>query len=37
VVATQRFNDRLARDPRLISSVFPGGDGIALAVLRPSG
>jgi predicted O-methyltransferase YrrM len=34
VVATQHFNQRLASDPRLISSVFPGGDGIALAVLR---
>jgi len=37
VVATQRFNQSLAQDPRLISSVFPGGDGIALAVLRSSG
>lgn len=37
VQITQRFNQRLAHDPRLISCVFPGGDGIALAVTRPSG
>jgi caffeoyl-CoA O-methyltransferase len=36
VVATQRFNRRLASDPRLIPAMFPGGDGIALAVLRPT-
>lgn len=37
VDATRRFNQRLASDPRLIASVYPGGDGIALAVLRPEG
>src|SRR4030065_480506 len=34
VVAPPRFNQSLAQDPRLISSVFPGGEGIALAVAR---
>ncbi len=37
VMATQRFNQRLIDDPRLLSCVFPGGDGIALAVLPASG
>lgn len=34
VQVTRRFNERLFDDPRLIPCVFPGGDGIALAVLR---
>jgi caffeoyl-CoA O-methyltransferase len=33
-VATRNFNDRLASDDRFISTIFPAGDGIALAVLR---
>lgn len=28
------FNRRMASDPRLISSVFPAGDGTAFAVMR---
>jgi caffeoyl-CoA O-methyltransferase len=34
VVATRLFNERLASDDRFISTVFPGGDGITLGVLR---
>jgi caffeoyl-CoA O-methyltransferase len=37
VAATQRFNQLLAQHPGLIASVYPGGDGIALAVFRPVG
>jgi caffeoyl-CoA O-methyltransferase len=29
------FNQRLADDPRLISTIFPAGDGMAVAVWRP--
>jgi caffeoyl-CoA O-methyltransferase len=29
------FNQRLADDPRLLSTIFPAGDGMAVAVLRP--
>lgn len=31
---SRAFNQRMASDPRLISSVFPAGDGTAFAVLR---
>jgi caffeoyl-CoA O-methyltransferase len=34
IVATRSFNERLASDDRFISTVYPAGDGIALAVLR---
>jgi caffeoyl-CoA O-methyltransferase len=30
----RRFNQRLATEPRLISTIFPAGDGMAIAVLR---
>jgi predicted O-methyltransferase YrrM len=29
------FNQRLADDPRLISTIFPAGDGMAVAVFMP--
>lgn len=29
------FNQRLVDDPRLFSTIFPAGDGMAIAVLRP--
>ena len=29
------FNQRLANEPRLIAHIFPAGDGMAIAVLRP--
>ena len=35
-VAMRRFNERLANDDRFISTVFPAGDGTAVAVLRKS-
>jgi caffeoyl-CoA O-methyltransferase len=35
VIATRQFNERLANDGHFVSSVFPAGDGIAMAVLRP--
>jgi caffeoyl-CoA O-methyltransferase len=34
--AIRRFNQRLATEPRLISTIFPAGDGMAVAVLRPT-
>lgn len=30
----REFNQRLAMDPRLISTIYPAGDGIATAVFR---
>ncbi|NIS81800.1 MAG: O-methyltransferase [Anaerolineales bacterium] len=29
------FNQRMANEPRLIAHVFPAGDGMAIAVLKP--
>lgn len=34
VVATRRFLAQLASDNRVIATVFPAGDGIAIAVVR---
>lgn len=34
VQARRRFNQRLASDPRLVSTIFPAGDGISIAALR---
>jgi predicted O-methyltransferase YrrM len=34
VVATREFNRRLAADDRLLSTIFPAGDGMAIGVLR---
>ncbi len=34
VIATRKFNARLANDDRFVSAVFPAGDGTAVAVLR---
>jgi caffeoyl-CoA O-methyltransferase len=34
VIAMRSFHERLASDNRFISTVFPGGDGITLGVLR---
>lgn len=34
VQARRRFNQRLADDPRLVSTIFPAGDGISVAGLR---
>jgi len=34
VIATRNFNARLANDDRFVSTVFPAGDGTAVAVLR---
>ncbi len=33
VSALQQFNSRLAADPRLVATIFPAGDGVAIAVL----
>jgi predicted O-methyltransferase YrrM len=33
-VAMRQFNERLASDDRFISTIFPAGDGTAMAVLR---
>jgi predicted O-methyltransferase YrrM len=33
VAALQQFNLQLAEDPRLVSTIFPAGDGVAVAVL----
>ena len=30
----QQFNNKLASDPRVISTIFPAGDGLAIGVLR---
>lgn len=35
VEAIRQFNARLAQDPRLTSTIFPAGDGIAIAVMHP--
>lgn len=32
--AIQQFNEALARDPRWLATVFPAGDGLAIAVLQ---
>lgn len=34
--AIRQFNLRLARQPDLISTIYPAGDGMALAVKRPA-
>lgn len=34
VVATRQFNRRVAEDLRLLSTIFPAGDGMTIAVLR---
>lgn len=34
VQARRRFNQRLANDPRLVSTIFPAGDGISIAAVR---
>jgi predicted O-methyltransferase YrrM len=34
VLAMRRFNQRVADDPRLMSTIFPAGDGMTIAVLR---
>ncbi len=30
--AIRAFNDQIARDPRLLATIYPGGDGMAIAV-----
>jgi caffeoyl-CoA O-methyltransferase len=35
MLALRQFHRRLARTPGWISTVFPGGDGMAIAVSRP--
>ncbi len=35
--AMRAFNQRLAQDPRWIASLYPGGDGLAIAVRRREG
>ncbi|MFP3853319.1 MAG: O-methyltransferase, partial [Anaerolineales bacterium] len=32
----RRFNQQLAQDPRLVATIFPAGDGMAVAVLTES-
>ena len=32
--ALRAFNRRLAKDPRMVSLIFPAGDGMAVAVRR---
>jgi predicted O-methyltransferase YrrM len=34
VIVLREFNRRLAQDPRLISLIYPAGDGLAIACLR---
>jgi len=34
VKAMRSFNDRLASDPRMIATIFPAGDGLAIGILR---
>ncbi len=34
IEAVRMFNHRLATEPRLISTIFPAGDGMAIAVMR---
>jgi caffeoyl-CoA O-methyltransferase len=34
IKSMQQFNNRLASDQRLISTVFPAGDGLAIGVFR---
>ncbi len=36
VVASREFNERLAKGGRFVPAIFPGGDGIAMGVLRKS-
>jgi len=36
IASTRSFNERLASDDRFISTIFPAGDGTAVAVLRKS-
>lgn len=33
VAIMRRFNEVLAKDPRLVATIFPAGDGVAVAVL----
>jgi len=33
-VAVREFNQRLNSDPRLLSTIFPAGDGIGVGILR---
>lgn len=33
VRARQKFNQRLSSDPRLISTIFPAGDGMSISVI----
>jgi predicted O-methyltransferase YrrM len=34
IKSMRTFNNRLASDPRMVSTIFPAGDGLAIGVLQ---